>query len=118
MKNLKKEYTIEEDLKSLEHNFCNVLKDFNDCFEVPLSEKKSKVGVVGSIFNLGKSITKLTLNTGSCAIKYAPKALFIASTVKRELINFGIEEWNQHQKELKKEALKEKIEQLKLKAAK
>lgn len=40
----------------------NTFEDLGDCFETITDERKSKMNVVGSIFNFGFSLTKLTFN--------------------------------------------------------
>ena len=98
-------------IDSLEDTF----SDLGDCFESVFDSKNSKRGVFGSLFSFTKSLTKLTFNTTSCAIKQTPKVIVAVADVKRELIN-GIEkEINEFQKEQKENALNDKIKQLKLK---
>jgi len=95
----------------VEHTFDSL----GNCFDTMIDEKKTKMNVVGSIFSFGFSLTKLTLNVAGCAIKNAPKAVVAVAAVKREIIDAGTQEWNQYQKELKEDALNEKIKQLKYK---
>lgn len=95
----------------LEHTFDSL----GNCFESMVDERKTKMNVVGSIFSFGFSLTKLTFNVAGCAIKNAPKAIVAVAALKREIIDAGTQEWNQYQKELKEDALEEKIKLLKYK---
>ena len=95
----------------IEHTFDSL----GNCFDTIVDERKTKMNVVGSIFSFGFSLTKLTFNVAGCAIKNAPKAIVAVADIKREIIDAGTQEWNQYQKELKEDALNEKIKQLKYK---
>ena len=93
----------------------NMFSDLGNCIESTFNEKKTKMNVVGSIYRFGKSLTKLTLNTGYCAIKNTPKAVIAVSSMKRELVE-SIEEGIENQKkQAKKDALDAKIKHLSLK---
>jgi len=94
----------------------DVFHDVESCFENAFDERQSKMSVVGSLFNLGKSLTKLTLNTGVCAVKNAPKAVVAVAAVKRDVVNAIEEEIQQQQKKAKQDALDAKIKQLQLKS--
>ncbi len=94
----------------------NTLHSLENCFDTMVDEKKTKLNVAGSIFGFGFSLTKLTFNVAGCAVKNAPKAFVALAAVKREIIEVGTQEWNEYQKELKEEALNDKIRQLQLKA--
>ena len=98
-------------IDEVEHTFDSL----GNCFDTMIDERKTKMNVVGSIFSFGFSLTKLTFNVAGCAIKNAPKAVVAVAAVKREIIDAGTQEWNQYQKELKEDALSEKIKQLKYK---
>ena len=87
----------------------DVLVDLGHCIHSTVDKNKTKMNVVGSIYRLGKSITKLTFNTGYCAIKNTPKAVVAVASVKRELVH-SIEKEIHHKKlEHKKDALDVKI---------
>ena len=96
----------------LEHT----LDELENCFDAVADEKRTKMNVVGSIFSFGASLTKLTFNVAGCAIKNTPKAIVTVAAVKREIVADLESEYKQFQKELKEEALNEKIRQLQLKA--
>jgi len=96
----------------------DVFHDVGNCFESAFDDKQSKMSVVGSLFNLGKSLTKLTLNTGVCAVKNAPKAVVAVAAVKREIVNAIEEEVQQQQKQAKLDALDLKIKNLQYKSLK
>ena len=95
------------------NNIENTFSSLENSLETVIDDRKSKMHVVESIFGFGKSLTMLTLNLTSCAIKNAPKLAVAVAATKREVIEAGTNDWNQYQKELKKEALYEKIKQLK-----
>ena len=95
----------------------NTLHSLENCFETMIDEKKTKMNVVGSIFSFGFSLMKLTFNVTGCAIKNAPKVVVAVAAVKREIVADLESEYNQYRKELKEEALNEKIKQLQLKAS-
>jgi len=103
------------DCDVLADKFEHTLDKLGDCFETVLDEKKTKMNVVGSIFGFGVSLTKLTLKVAGCAIKNTPKAIVTVAAVKREIVTDLENEYNQYKKELKEEALHEKIQRLKLK---
>ena len=90
----------------------NVFKDLGSCVESTFEGRKS---VVGDLFKLGKSLTKLTINTGVCVVKNTPKAVVAIASVKRDIINAVEEEVHEYHKQQKEDALNEKIKQLKLK---
>jgi len=110
-----KEPEQESDCDFLVDKLEHTLDDFGECFETLFDEKKTKMNVVGSIFSFGFSLTKLTLNVAGCAVKNTPKAIVTVAAVKRELVTELEDGWNEYQKELKEEALNEKIKQLQLK---
>ena len=94
----------------------NTFDNLGNCLESIVDEKQTKMSVVKNIFKFGGSLTKLALNTTSCAIKNAPKAVVAVASVKREIVHAVEDEWTQYQREQKEEALEQKIKQLKLKA--
>lgn len=104
------------DCDILLNNTEDVFKDLGSCFESAFDEKKSKMSVVGSIFNLGKSLTRLTFNTGVCAVKNTPKVVVAVAAAKRELVNSIEEEIHEQQQQAKRDALDAKIKQLQLKS--
>ena len=114
MNNLIVKHNKPSDCEILENKFDNTLDDFGNCFDSILDEKKSKLNVVGSIFKFGFSLTKLTLGVAGCAIKNTPKAVVAVAAVKREIVTELETGYREYQKELKEDALQEKIEALKL----
>lgn len=102
-------------------NDCDVLLDgakdvfgnLENCFDSAFDDKKTKINVIGSIFGLGKSLTKLTFNAGCCIVKNTPKAVVAVASAKRELINAVEEEMREYDKQKKEEALDMKIKLLK-----
>jgi len=90
----------------------NVFKDLGNCFETAFDEKKTKLNVVGSIFSLLGSLTKLTFNVTGCAIKNAPKAVVAVAAAKREVVGILEEEYMDYKKQQKEDELNEKIKAL------
>ena len=109
-------YKRESDCNILLGNTENMFNDLGNCFETAFDEKKTKMNVIGSIFSLGKSITKLTFNVGVCAVKNAPKAIVAVAAVKREVISAVEEGIQEHNKKQQEDALDEKIKQLSFKS--
>ena len=103
------------DCEIIGDNFGNVFNDIGKCFDTALDERKSKLNVVGSIFGLGKSMTKLAWGIGSCAVKNTPKAVVAVAQAKREFIDEVETGITQVQKEMKEDALEQKIKMLKIK---
>lgn len=109
------EITEKSDCDILFKNAEDTLSNLGNCFEYSFDDKKTKLDVVGSIFGFVGSLTKLTFNATGCAIKNAPKAVVAVASTKRELVTAIEEEIQTHQKQLKEDALNEKIKQLRLK---
>lgn len=103
------------DCELLMDNVENTLQDLGNCFEDAFDGKKTKMNVLGGIFKFTKSLTKLTLNTTGCVIKNTPKAVVAVAAVKKDLVTAIEEGMHEHQKQMKENALNEKIAQLKLK---
>lgn len=108
--------TKKSDCDILMNNTENMFNSLGKCIDTIADDKKTKMNVIGSIFGVGKSITKLTFNVGLCAIKNTPKVVVAIAAVKREIVTATTEEYNEYQRQIKKEALDAKIMQLKLKA--
>ncbi len=79
------------DCDDLLNNAENVFDDLGNCLESTFDEKKTKMNVLGSIFSLGKSLTKLAVNAGVCAVKNTPKVVVVVASAKREIVT-AIEE--------------------------
>ncbi len=94
----------------------NVFDSLGNCLDSAIDERKSKMSVVKNIFKFGGSLTKLAFNTTTCAVKNVPKAVVAVAAVKREVVTAIEEEYYDYQRELKEEALNEKIKKLRLKA--
>lgn len=108
--------TKRSDCDTLLENAEGVVNSLGHCIDSVLDEKKTKMNVVGTVFGVGTSLTKLAFNLTGCAIKNPPKAIVAVAAVKRELISSATQEYSEYQKQQKKEALEAKILQLKLKA--
>ena len=109
-------YSKKNDCDVLLNNSKDLFHSLNYSFETVLDKKKSKMNVLGSIFSLGKNLTKLTFNTGVCIAKNTPKAIVVVASVKRDIVTVFQEEIYEQQKQAKEEALNEKIKQLILRA--
>jgi len=105
----------QDDCDVLLDSFEDTIGGLGNCFDTMLDERKTKMNVIGSIFSFGASLTKLTFKVVGCAIKNTPKAIVAVAAVKREIVNELESDYNQYQKELKEDALNEKIKQLQLK---
>jgi len=99
-------------IDDLENTFGNL----GNCLESIVDEKQTKMSFVKNLFKFGGSLTKLALNTTSCAIKNTPKVVVAVASAKREVVHAIEDEWTQYQRQQKEEVLEEKIKQLKLKA--
>ena len=93
----------------------HTINDLENCIDTVFDNKKTKLNVIGSIFRFTFSLTKLTFSATTCAIKNTPKAVVAVAAVKREIVADLESEYNKFQKELKEDALDEKIRQLQLK---
>ncbi len=108
-------------MRRKKRNDCDIIKnDFEDvfgslgeCFDTAFDKKKSKMQVVGSLFGFGKSVVKLGWHGGTCAVKHTPKAIATVADAKRKVTDGITEEYTKYQKELKEDALNEKIRRLK-----
>ncbi len=117
----KNNYEIQTYTSFEKKNDCDVILDdveslfgsIGNCFETAFDERKTKMQVMGSILSILKPTTKLLWDGTSCAVKNTPKAVTAIANVKRELTDTITEEYHEYQKELKEQALEEKIAQLK-----
>lgn len=91
----------------------NTAGSIGECVDSIFNEKKTKINVLNNVFKLGYSLTKLTLGTAGCIVKNTPKAIVAISSIKRDITVEIESEWNKHQKQLKEDALRRKIKQLK-----
>jgi hypothetical protein len=96
-------------------NIENVFDSLGNCLESAIDDKKTKMNVMSSIFGLGKSLTKFAFHTTTCLVKNTPKAVVAVAAVKREIVTGIEEEYRDYQKQIKEDALDEKIKQLSLK---
>ncbi len=71
-----------------------VFSDIGNCFETVFNEKKKTSGLVGNLFTLTKSVTKLTWDIGSCAVENTPAAIDALSELKKDF-NSSIEKRKQ-----------------------
>lgn len=91
----------------------NVFSNLGNCIEA-VAENRKKDALKG-VFGIGKSLTQLTIETTSCAIKHTPKAISTIREVKKEIVSEIEEEIHNYQKEQKKKLLEDKINSLKVK---
>ncbi len=90
----------------------NVFGSLGSCLDSAFDEKKSKMDVVKGAFGFGKNLLKFGFNGTKCAVKHTPKAIAIVADVKRKVIDGPTEEYSKIQKEMKEDALNEKIKRL------
>lgn len=90
----------------------NTLHSLENCFDTMIDEKKTKMNVVGSVFSFGFSLTKLTFNVATCAVKNSPKAFVAVVAVKREIVSDIEDGYKQYKKEEKEKELTDKIRQI------
>ena len=62
-----------------------VVNDIGDCFVTVFDDKKKKTALFGNLFNLTKSLTELTWDVGSSAVKNTPAAINTISEIKKDL---------------------------------
>ena len=102
----------QSDCDIIMNDFENLFGSIGNCFDTVFDEKKSKMQAVGSLFGLGKSIVKTGWDTGSCAVKHTPKAIVTVAKYKREFVDSVTEEIGNIQKQMKEDALNDKIKRL------
>jgi hypothetical protein len=104
-----------KDCEIILNNVEDVFGELGNCIDTTFDEKKSKTSVVKGLFGLGKSLVKLTFNTGKCAIKYTPKAVVAVAAIKRDIVTSIEEEMQEQRKQEQIEILDKKIQQLSVK---
>lgn len=100
------------DCKRIERSAVEVFENLGECFESVLDERQTKTDVVKGIFGIGKSLTKLGWNLGSCAVKHAPKAAVAVAQAKREIVDTIEESYREAQKAQAEAELEAKIRKL------
>ena len=90
----------------------NVFGSIGTCFDNALDDRKSKMQVAGSVFGILGATTKFLFHGSTCVVKNTPKAIATVANAKRELTDTIANEYQEYQKELKEDALNEKIKQL------
>ena len=108
-----KPYKKKSDCDVLLNDVENVFGSIGNCVDAALDDRKSKMQVVGGLFGILGATGKLLLRGTGCAIKHTPKALATVASVKRELTDTISDEYANYQKQLKEDALNEKIRQIK-----
>ena len=103
----------ESDCDILLNDVENVCGSIGKCFDNALDDRKSKMQVAGSVFGILGATTKFLFHGTTCVVKNTPKALATVANAKRELTDTIANEYQEYQKELKEDALNEKIKQLK-----
>jgi hypothetical protein len=94
-------------------NDCDILMDDLSTFGKSLersidtmtSNHTTKTAIAGSLFGIGKSLTKLAWDAGKCTIKHTPKAIATVSEAKQEFIEASAEEYYTFKKEMLEEEL-------------
>lgn len=103
----------ESDCDILLNDAENVFGSIGKCFDNALDDRKSKMQVAGSVFGILGATTKFLFRGTTCVVKNTPKAIATVANAKRELTDTIANEYQEYQKELKEDALNEKIKQLK-----
>ena len=101
------------DCNILSNDLENVFGSIGKCFDNALDDRKSKMQVAGSVFGILGATTKFLFHGSTCVVKNTPKAIATVANAKRELTDTIANEYQLYQKELKEDALNEKIKQLK-----
>jgi len=96
-------------------NVEDVFGSLGACIDAGFDERKSKMDVAKGIFGFGKSLVKFGFNGTKCVVKKTPKALATVASVKREVTDTIVNEYQEYQKEVKQQELEERIRQLKRK---
>ena len=94
-------------------DFSSLGSSLEGCFNTLLDERQSKMKKAGSLLGVLGSTGKLLFHGGSYAVKKTPKAIATVASVKREVTETIVNEYQQYQKELKKQELEDKIKLLK-----
>ena len=115
MKNITSVETNKSDCDVILDRFENTIVSLDNCVESIFDDKKTKMNVLGNLFQFSSSLTKLTFGALGCAVKNTPKAVVAISVAKREIVDELEKEWSEHQKQQQIDALDEKIKQLKVK---
>lgn len=108
-------YSNKPDTEILLDGFTDVLNSMGECLNSTVDETKTKRNVIGNVFSFTVSLTKFSWNLGICAIKNTPKVVTTIAAVKREVIEEVENNYYQHKKQIKIDALDEKIKTLKIK---
>jgi len=103
-------------------NDCDILlddlsnfgKSLERSFDTITSERATKTAIAGSLFGIGKSLTKLAWDAGKCTIKHTPKAIATVSEAKQKLIEASTEEYYTFKKEMLEEELNNDLARLRL----
>lgn len=119
----KKKYDMELYKPSKKKSDCDIILDdvenvfgsIGNCLDTVLDERKSKMQVVGGVFGIGKSLLKFGWHGTTCVVKNTPKAIATVANTKRELTDTVTNEYQKYQKEIKEDALNDKIAKLKQK---
>ena len=91
----------------------NVFGSVGDCFESAFDERQSKMDVAKGVFGIGKNLLRFGFNGTRCVVKHTPKAIATAADMKRKVIDGATEEYSKYQREMREDALNQKIKQLK-----
>ena len=100
------------DCERIERSAVEVFENLGECFESVLDERQTKTDVAKGLFGIGKSLTKLGWNLGSCAVKHAPKAAVAVAHAKREIVDTIEESYREVKKEQAEAELEARIRKL------
>ena len=101
------------DCEILRDDFEGVFESLETCVETLVDERRGKGAVVGSLFGILGSTSKLLWHGTGCAIRHTPRALATVASVKREIVETVTEELRQIEKERREREIRERILELK-----
>ena len=91
----------------------NVFGSLGNSIDAAFDERQTKMDVAKGVFGIGKNLLKFGFNGTKCVVKHTPKAIATVADAKRKLTDGISEEYTKYQRELKEDALNEKIRRLK-----
>jgi hypothetical protein len=104
--------TKPSDFDIISNDFENLFGSFEKCLEAAVDSRKSKMDVTVGLFSIVRETLKLGIHGTTCIVRNVPKAVTTIASVKREVIEGITDEYQQHQKQVKLDALDEKMAQL------
>lgn len=108
-------WTKKKDADNLIDDMNNVFSKIGVSLDTIFDDKKNKHQIVNSLFDVAGTIMRFLFTGTVYAVKNTPKAIISVVSIKRELTNSMVNEYQQYQKRIKEDTLNHKIKQLKLK---